>query len=463
MKQLTKPCLLFLFFTQLLACTATNPHEYALEITKSTPPVIAVTNVSILPIHEPLILENYTIILNNGIIQGVGKDLPIPLGATIIDGRGKYLIPGIIDMHAHFYEENDLLMFLVNGVTTLRNPGGMPFHLEYKKDLEEGRLIGPECYIAGPYMDGPKPFWPFTVPVRNSDEAGELVHLFHDTGFDYIKVYSGLLADSYYTVMDTAQELGIKVIGHVPDHIGTKQAIIFGQYSIEHFYSIREEHFPLAAEFDTWVCPTFRTFQIVDQARDDYNSVHEHLQDDYFHPYWQETFTHKLEDVLGHKKPHLTFRYAPHYDDYPRKALDANVSLILGTDSTMPFVEPGFSVHEELAIFVDEGLTPYEALKVATLNGAECLEIQNRTGSIEVGKEGDMILLNSNPFEDIHNTRDIEGIFLDGVYFNRSQLDTIMEKVKQYYINHGNETSRLELFDSHEYDPVEILRNTHSK
>ncbi|HEY7161548.1 MAG TPA: amidohydrolase family protein, partial [Acidobacteriota bacterium] len=196
----------------------------------------AFTDVSVIDVANGITVPHQTVTVHKNRITEVGNSgkVDIPPGAIKIDGRGLYLMPGIVDMHVHAQSPQDLALFVANGVTTVRNMRGSPIHLALRKFISEGRLLGPTFYTCGPILDGLPPTGESVTVVETELEAREIVQAQKDAGYDCIKVYTRLSKPVYKEILKTAKEVGLPVAGHVPTDVGLDLALVLGQNSIEH-------------------------------------------------------------------------------------------------------------------------------------------------------------------------------------------------------------------------------------
>jgi imidazolonepropionase-like amidohydrolase len=388
----------------------------------SRPTVVAFTDVAVVPMDRDTILEARSVLVRDGRITDLGPSpaIPIPDEAEVIDGRGKYLIPGLADMHAHMRRKEGQMPedYLRNGITFVRNMQGEPSHLEFRDRVLARGAIGPLMTTAGPALAGTlngKPLDRRHRIVETAEEGRRAVREQVEAGYDYIKVYSFLNLETYEAILDEARKQGIPVIGHVSDNVPVSRAIAAGQSSIEHLYGyfwelesdsseLRGEWAPrrlfhaveidpaklgklaaLTAESGVWNCPTV--------WRKDH-----HLTSPLAREAWENR---ELRD-LGERNRRLLVR-ALH---------DAGAGLLAGTDDRAEVL------HDELAIFVEAGLTPYEALLTATADAARYLGALDDFGTVEIGKRANLVLLDGNPLRDITRTRAIVGVMMNGVWLS---------------------------------------------
>ncbi|SCZ07735.1 amidohydrolase family protein [Alkaliphilus peptidifermentans] len=399
-----------------------SDHQNSQEIEPSVETTTVVfQNVNLITMTEDKVLENYSVVIKEGIIAEIGEfqTVNIPEDALIIEGEGKYLMPGLVDMHVHLwrYGGEDTL-YLVNGITSVQNMWGNPGLLNTRKFND--RRLGPRIFTTGPIMDGPLPIWPGSKVLETPEVARKAVIAVQEEGYDAVKVYEKLSLEVYEEIMKTAEEIGIKVVGHVPREVGIRKALELGQDSIEHLsgYTLEniENEAELTAENNVWNTPTLALFNIFKEE----NEI-EGLE--YIDPRQIETWRRR--------KPDGGYEYLEIRQNFVRIIHEKGGKLLAGTDANNPFVVPGFSLHNELEYLADAGLTPYEVLKTATYNPAEFLGQLDKLGTVEVGKEADLILLSENPLEDIKNTRSVEGTMARGVWLTHESLQRELDKLKR--------------------------------
>jgi imidazolonepropionase-like amidohydrolase len=439
---------------------------------------IAITHVTVINPGTSSVRSDSTVVITGAHITAVSdsENFKLPSGARVIDGRGRYLIPGLWDMHVHsafgdwFPGGRDIILplFIANGVTGVRDMGGdVPVLLAWRKQLAEGEIIGPRTIISGPMLDGYLPDgkslrFPSSIPVTTPASAVAAVDSLKAQGVDFIKVQSELSDDAYHAAATEAHKQGLPFVGHVPDRVRLEETIAAGQKSIEHLMGIfeacsgQEDKFisgkgdlklmlsshdeqkcnaliVLLAKSQTWQVPTL-VWQRGGTFLDQRDLKHQPL-DKYVPPYWREVTWRRFTDEM---MPDLLKDPLALRREYFARNLQmvgamhrAGVPFMAGTD-TAPgvYIMPGFSLHDELANFVEAGFTPMEALQVATSNPAKFLEAESSFGSIVPGKTADLVLLNANPLEDIRNTQKITAVIANGRFFDRAALDHILKQVE---------------------------------
>ena len=442
--------------------------------TAATPIVIA--HVTVINPGTSSVLPNRTVVIIGDRIASLSDaaTFQTPKNARVIDATGKFLIPGLWDMHVHsafgdwFPGGRDIILplFIANGVIGVRDMGGdLPVLQQWRKEIADGRIIGPRMVISGPMLDGYLPDgnlrFPSSIPVTTPASAAAAVDTLKAQGVDFIKIQSVISHDAYLAAATEAHKQGLPIVGHVPDRVRIKEVVEAGQKSIEHLMGIlegcstEEEKFikgegnlklllttqdqqrcdalaQLLAHSHTWQVPTL-AWQRGGTFLDQLDWKHQPL-DKYVPAYWRDVTWRRFNDQM---MPDLLHDPLPLRQDYFARNLQmvgalhhAGVLFLAGTD-TAPgiYVMPGFSLHDELANFVEAGFTPMEALQTATSNPAKFLGTEANSGSVEPGKIADLVLLRGNPIEDIQNTRKIELVVAAGRLFDRAALDQLLMKV----------------------------------
>ena len=413
---------------------------------------LAITHVSVIDARDSTPRVDQTVVIRGTRIVSVGdaRAIRTPPGARIVNGRGKFLIPGLWDMHVHtaIIGGRDLLgLYIANGVTGVRDMAGDWDTLStWRKDIRRGALVGPRIIAAGPYLEGGD-VQVVHILTRTPDEGRAGVDSLVRLGVDFVKVHGQLTPATYFAIARRARDRGIPFAGHVSRAVGSAAASDSGQKSIEHMLAIPAPCTPaesialvprypvqgalgrcssqdlslLYARFvrnGTWVTPTFAAQVEVAQ--------------------WPKQGV--PGDSFGHWLPDTLRRFVrqifPMPDSIPPGADSvglamfakrlaqaatmhrAGVRLLAGTDAPLRNSPPGFGLHEELLLLVRGGLTPLEALQSATLEPANYLGMQDSAGTIARGKLADLVLLDANPLRDIRNTRRIVAVVANGRYFD---------------------------------------------
>ena len=369
--------------------------------------VLAITHVNVVDVTGGPVQPDMTVITDGQRIVSIGRTgaLRPPAGATIIAGRGRYLIPGLWDMHVHTVfgdwlprdERVALPLFVANGVTGVRDMGGdLPVLKEWRSAIDAGTLLGPRMVIAGPMLDGPVPRFPSSAPVATPEDARRIVDELHAQGVDFIKIQSLVPRDGYFAAADEAKKLGITFVGHVPDAVRASEASNAGQKSIEHFTGIFEgastiedqlitgpkslgvnvktfdperarQLVALMAKNQTWQVPTL-VWERGQWLVDDIDKSHDPLTK-YAPAAWKERtwpmFVKDIMETMDTDPLPVRRQFVQMELDMTLAMFRAGVPFMAGTDTAAGVhVFPGFSLHEELALFVRAGLTPLQALNL---------------------------------------------------------------------------------------------------
>jgi imidazolonepropionase-like amidohydrolase len=424
--------------------------------------VSAFVHVAVVPMDRERVLADSTVLVVDGRIREIGPAtaIAVPRDATVIDGRGKYLMPGLADMHAHTWEEEDFPLLLANGVTTIRNMFGGPTHLRWKERISAGGLASPTIYTAGPIIDGNPPIWPGAV-VENADQARRIVAEQHAAGYDFLKVYARLSRESYDAVIREGKTQGMFVAGHVPDAVGLHAALRSGIKSIEHlsgyemlarkeigpgqeaswarldesqFASIARE----TAASGTWNCPTLVLFQhrIAPGEPEYLRKLLARPEMRYMSPENVRSW-YPENNYLKNSTPERAASSREKGDVMRKKLVkalhDAGARLLLGTDYGNPFVVPGFSPQLELRNFVDAGLSPFEAIRAGTSGAAEFMNAASEWGTVAAGRRADLIMLDGNPLEDVSTISKPAGVMVRGKWHAQPELANELEKLAKRF------------------------------
>ena len=422
----------------------------------------AFVNVTVLPMDSERLLPHQTVLVRGDrIVEIAPADrLRPPPDATLIDGRNRYLIPGLTDAHIHFYgysqagagdrklEQQVLLLLLANGVTTAVNMEGSPPILALRDELARGTVLGPKLYTTGPFIQMPDPQGlpgrkGFGTPAEVTKEVLEEKRL----GYDFVKVHGDLPPETYRALLETARQQGIRVVGHVPSNLGI-DAVLDGHQALivhaeEYLYSYFQFHRDLPgdpAEIDsmvrevaartkqagTWVSPTLSVFrQIIFQvadvdallARPEMRYLPADSVADWHPPHNPYVRRWPLEKI-----PHFRAQYSV-MQKLTRGLRDAGVPLLVGTDNFVPCQIAGFAVKDEIEQMFAAGLTRFEVLQAATANPARFLK-EPDTGAVAPGKIADLVLLDANPLDDVDNIFRQDGVMLHGRWFPEADLQS---------------------------------------
>jgi imidazolonepropionase-like amidohydrolase len=425
---------------------------------------IIITPVSVIPMDTEKVLNNQAVIVKNGVITYVGdaKNAKPAKDAIKVDGKGKYLIPGLAEMHAHVPPNGDidqakdvLALFLANGVTTIRGMLGHPNHLQLRSMINNGEVVGPHFYTTGPSFNGQS--------VKTPEHGAEMVREQKAAGYDYLKLHPGLTKETFPAIASTAKQVGIPFVGHVSFGVGVWRAIDAGYSSIDHMDGFVEAITPgidtLAEQetglFGSWIAYRADESKIPNLVSKLAAAKIWVVPTQALAERWQsplpasvhldapEMKYMKPEELKNWENAKSGYLNNPNYSKEKAEALIAvrrkmilqcqkgGVGLLLGSDAPQIFNVPGFSAHHELKYLVDAGLTPYEALKTGTVNVANYLGKANNTGAIKQGYAADLVLLNGNPLKDINQTKSVEGVMIGKKWLSKDYIASELKRLEK--------------------------------
>jgi hypothetical protein len=435
----------------------------AQDVPDRTP--IAIRNVNLLTMETDEVLSGQTIIIMDGKIAWTGPDddAEIPDGASVITGN-YYVIPGLAEMHAHIpsvrqgeqYMHDVLVMYLSQGITTIRGMLGEPAHLDLRDKTRDGELPGPRIFTSGPSFNAGTATDPETVRGMVKEQA--------EAGYDLLKLHPGITLENFNALVNEARSHGLEFSGHISYDVGLIRSLEAGQGSIDHLDRYMEylsgdaanrpdpniiyfgydlandadaglidEAARLTAEAGVWNVPT--------------NSLLVNVFDPRYSPddmrKWPGMEYLPAQMIEGWADYVTRMRSQDDYDpDQARLFLDLrnrltlalhqhNAGLLLGADAPQIFNPPGFAAHRELALLVEAGLTPFNALRTATVNVGRYLGEESETGMVKEGFRADLIILRQNPLEVIHFGDQIVGVIAAGRYYDSRQLQEMLEAVRE--------------------------------
>jgi len=427
-------------------------------------PLFAVRHVRVVDGTGGEILEDQTVVVAEGRIQALGPagDVEIPAGAEILEGRGKTLIPGMVGMHDHIFypagsghyntlEYSAPRLYLAAGVTTIRTTGGMEPYTEMnlRDAIREGRVPGPRMHVTSPYLEGPGAFTFQMHELESPEEARRMVAYWADTGVDDFKAYTNITRDQLAAAIEEIHRRGMKITGHLCS-IGFREAAELGIDNLEHGLLVNTEFVP-GKESD--VCPSSRDTRASllaldiqgDEVQTTIRTLVEHgVAITSTLPVYEISVpgrppvNQRVLDAMAPdaRESYLTRRARIGASSgssagealalemaFERAFVDAGGLLLAGPDPTgYGGVLPGFGNHREMELLVEAGFTPVEAIRIATRNGALYLEELDRIGTVEVGKQADMVLLDGDPTTDISHIRRVLTVFKNGVGYDSARL-----------------------------------------
>jgi hypothetical protein len=410
------------------------------------PPPLAITSVNVVDVVDGRIEPNVTVVISGDRITGAAPAAAVPKGARVVDGRDKFLIPGLWDMHAHIGSGDSswLGLYLANGITGIRDMGtDLDVILGVRKAVASGRTFAPRIVAAGPILDDAPADWPFRMRVRNAAEGKAAVQLLKRRGVDLIKVHNYTPREAFFAIVDEAREQKLPVAGHVPLKVTIQEGVDAGMASIEHMsedgrvwkacsggsrYRPQDcrPFFEMLARRGVWQTPTLLALAELPVIGTPRSAIgRDQLA------FVGKTFIegHALNQSFFLKRPEL-LEILKNLADVgrvvTRDMAAAGVGILAGCDAMIA----GFCLHDELALMVTSGMTPVAALRTATINPLRYLGRDRTAGTISEGKSADLVLLDGNPLEDINNVRRIRSVIGAGRFLDRAALDRLLEEAK---------------------------------
>ena len=451
--------LLILLINLLAPCATLSAQELVSNRQRD----IVFTSVNVIPMDRERVLENQTVVVRNGKITAMGNAGTVNVGsdALMVDAKEKYLMPGWAEMHAHVPPIDDiepmkdvLMLYLANGITTIRGMLGHPKHLELRSKINSGDILGPHFYTTGPSFNG--------QTVKTPERGAEMVMEQKAAGYDFLKLHPGLTNVTFPAIAKTAHEVGIPFVGHVSFNVGVWRAIDAGYSSIDHLDGFMEAIVPrsdtLAEQetglFGAWIAYRADAAQIpklVKGLRDKHIRVvpTQALAERWLSPLPAAALTHDPE--MKYMKPQEITNWAnaktgymtnPNFSkEHAEKLIQIRrkliyecqkngVELLLGSDAPQVFNVPGFSIHHEMKYMVDAGLTPYETLRAGTVNVALYLNKPD-WGTLKTGNVSDLVLLSGNPLKDINQTKNIEGVMMGTNWLSKDYIQKELKKLEK--------------------------------
>lgn len=447
------------FAVTALAATAT-PHALGAQS------VYAFENVTVIPMDTERTLPGHTVVVRDGVIAEVGPSgsVTVPDGAVRIDGAGRYLLPGLAEMHAHVPSqespprelvEETLFLYMAGGITTIRGMLGAAYQLDLREEIRSGEVLGPDFYVGAPSVNGN------TAPTPEAAE--QLVRAHAAAGYEFLKIHPGVPLDAWNRMVEVAREVGITFAGHVPADVGIHHAVETGMATIDHLDGFIEvtrrdgadtstpaatygatdpekldELVHFLADAGVWLVPTQYLWNhllgladadallalpefryVAPQQRAAYRNAARQRQEN---PNITQASTRALREMRQR---------------FLRAAHEAGVPILMGTDSPQLFNVPGFALHHELPLMVDAGMTPYEVLLTGTRNVAEYVERSlgqpGDFGTVEVGRRANLILVGANPLDSVAALRDLHGVMARGQWLPAEEIRARLEEIAAKY------------------------------
>ena len=405
-------------------------------------------NVNIVPMTRDTILVDKMVLIENGLIENIADRIEIE-GIETIDAANKYLTPGLIDMHVHIWDKYELGLYLSYGVTAVRNVWGMPMHLRLKNEINKGELLSPMLYTTGPKLTGPEFIGDDNLQLYSPEEAKQKVLAYKKKGYDFIKTYNGLTPDIFDAVKEQAKISKMDIVAHPSHKVPYSYHFDTQIKSIEHAEDIIQQ--PLNYKLDslklkeviiglskskhTSFCPTLTV----------YHNIYRMLTEDSILTSKPLELMNPLIIKVDSKAQFDRWYYTKLKDssivksikdqhDFHLKTVkdmnEAGVNIISGTDAGIGVTVPGMSIHKELALYKEAGLSNYEVLRTATANASRTHSVMNNMGTIEIGKIANLILVDRNPLTDLSALEKPSTVFIKGRKLNREHLDHFKEQAR---------------------------------
>lgn len=432
--------------------TKGNPAIWLLSVTTMVSVVavasqtrpLTITAVNVIDILDGRILPNSTVTISDKTIVSVTQNGRPPAGAQVVNGQGKFLIPGLWDMHAHMEAagESWLRLYVANGVTAIRDMGSdLDLILHMREATSSGQTLGPRIFAAGPILDDAPGDWPYRMRVKTVDDGRAAVQLLKRRGVDVIKVHDHTPREAFFAIADEARRQNLPLAGHVPRGLTVEQVIDAGQRDIEHLNNLDlwkscsggPEYKPDAcrplwermARREVWSGPTLAALAEVATIGTPASSL------------GADRMAYATRSIRAMWAGNQSASNAAAVARMLRQSAEvgaivtkdmanAGVGILAGCDTMIA----GFCVHDELAAFVRGGMTPLAALQTATINPARYFGLQETIGSVAPGRGADLVLLNTNPLTDIRNVEDVRAVVLAGRFLDRTELDTLLVQVR---------------------------------
>ena len=414
----------------LIACSAATAHAQN---------TYAFTNVNVVPMTSAAILRDQTVIVQNGRITGLGPASAVkpPRNAVRIDARGKYLMPGLAEMHGHIPGANVELaervsfLYVAGGVTTVRGMQGHPNHFALRARVDSGAIIGPRYILSSPPLAG--------NTVSDTASAGAIVRNFKNAGYDLLKIHENLSREVYDKIVATARELNLPFGGHVPNAVGIEHALASKQTTIDHldnYLDVIKEELDIPQLVDRTIAagvanvPTMPLWEVIRGLHDPADLMkYDELR------YMPAQMVQQWQTQVGNIRAQTNALEAAREIELRNQLLkalsDRGAVLLLGSDAPQLFSVPGFSIQREMETWVDAGISPLKVLQAGTIDVAKHLNDEANSGTIAIGKRADLLLLDANPLQNIRNVTKKSGVMVKGRWLPWPEIQKKLDAPQQ--------------------------------
>ena len=424
--------------------------------------VVAFVDVNVVPMSREAVVPNQTVIVRDGRIATVGPaaSTQVPAGALRVDGRGKYLMPGLAEMHGHIpgpnsalTQENTLFLYVAAGATTVRGMQGHASHLPLRQRVESGEIIGPRLYLSAPPLAGNNTptVEAARTAVRNAKAAG----------YDHLKVHEELKADVYEAIVQTAREVGLPWAGHVSAYVGVHGALAAGQSTIDHMddyiEALERDNAPTKASLNKLpqvldhideskigplanatrdarvaIVPTMPLWEVL-RGMHDPSSMNGRPELRYVPPQMRQSWQNTVNNIRNNAQRRYVEREIALRNRMLKALSDGGALILLGSDAPQLYSVPGFSLQREMETMVQAGMSPFQVLASGTINVARYYGIEREAGTVEPGKRADLILLDANPLQDIRNAGRKAGVMVRGRWLSGEEIGRRLESIAASY------------------------------
>ena len=407
--------------------------------------VVAFTDVTVVPMDEERLLPDHTVLVRDGRILEMGADVDVPAAATVIDGSGKFLMPGLAEMHGHMpggaLEETVMFLYLANGITTVRGMLGQDHHMALRERANSGELLAPTLYLAGPSFNG--------NTVNSPAQAEARVRLQEEEGWDLLKIHPGLTREEYDAMATTAHEVGIRFGGHVPADVGLHHALVMGQETFDHLDGFIQALDAQARPVDedelaelvekvkganAWVVPTMLLWEYGIIGTGDADELLQYDELRYWPRGQVEQWANAVRNAAA-QAPASADLWVENRYRILRALNEGGAGILMGTDSPQIFSVPGFSLHREMKAMERAGMTPFEILASGTRAVGEYFQRHDTFGTVALGRRADLLLLNSNPLEDVANVQDRAGVMVRGRWISEADIQDRLAQIAGQFAN----------------------------